>query len=114
MFYHQQTNLLKVDLHCNLPHFRNVSNTSAFLSFLVAEYLVIYIILFLANEVGYGPKENNMVKLEAKSASEEAVSRLMKQKQDMEASLKDLEEEIVDLAGKVKPKIQFCKKIPSS
>ena len=57
---------------------------------------------------------NEMVKLEAKRASEEAVSRLMKQKQDMEASLKDLEEEIVDLAGKVKPKIQFCKKIPSS
>ena len=31
MFHHQKTYLflLKVDLHCNLPHFRNVSNTSA-------------------------------------------------------------------------------------
>ena len=36
--------------------------------------------LFIAKEVGYGPKENKMVKLEAKSVRKDAVSKLMKQK----------------------------------
>ena len=54
--------------------------------------------LFIAKEVGYGPKEN---KLEAKSVRKEAVSRLMKQKQDMGAPVRALTEGMKDLVSKV-------------